>query len=219
MKEDANAPFESHLQATSGGCENVHLRVNHTICMRAEIGPKRDRALARAGCYFDGDATACGVNAFAICEERGILFIGRDCARRVQTSALRPRHYGRKTTNPSVVLQGKYGLCRSARNEGHSVALSRVRVSAPCALTFPCATATRLIAASLAMTVDIVSRSRGVDRPPLNFERAGRPGARCTRGLACRMREQNPHEHAQAQRKHSGLPCAVELRLMASASR
>jgi hypothetical protein len=42
--------------------------------MRAEIGPKRDRALAWAGCYFDGGATVCGVNAFAICEERGILF-------------------------------------------------------------------------------------------------------------------------------------------------
>jgi hypothetical protein len=42
--------------------------------MRAEIRPKRDRALARAGCYFDGGATVCGVNAFLICEERGICF-------------------------------------------------------------------------------------------------------------------------------------------------
>ena len=108
-------------------CENDRLQVDHTFRMPAKVGPKRVHALARAGCYFGGGATVCGVNAFAICEERGILFIGRDCARRVQTSALRPRHYGRKTTNPSVVLQGKYGLCRSARNEGHSVALSRVR--------------------------------------------------------------------------------------------
>lgn len=27
--------------------------------MPAEIGPKRDRSLARTGCYFDGDAAAC----------------------------------------------------------------------------------------------------------------------------------------------------------------
>jgi hypothetical protein len=47
--------------------------------------------------------------------------------------------------------------------------------------------------ATLAMTVDTVSPSRGADRPrfaisfvPLEIQRAqGRPGARCTRGLAC----------------------------------
>jgi hypothetical protein len=38
--------------------------------MPAEIGPKRDRALAQAGCYFDGGAAMCGVNAFSICRER-----------------------------------------------------------------------------------------------------------------------------------------------------
>jgi len=42
--------------------------------MPAEIGLKRDRALARTGCQFDGDATMCGANAFAICGERGICF-------------------------------------------------------------------------------------------------------------------------------------------------
>jgi hypothetical protein len=43
------------------GCENVCLQVNHTMGMPAKVGPKRDRALARAGCYFDGSAATCGV--------------------------------------------------------------------------------------------------------------------------------------------------------------
>jgi hypothetical protein len=42
--------------------------------MPAEIGLKRDRALARTGCQFDGDAAMYGANAFAICGERGICF-------------------------------------------------------------------------------------------------------------------------------------------------
>jgi hypothetical protein len=52
--------------------------------------------------------------------------------------------------------------------------------------------------ASLAMTVDIVSRSRDADRPSFAssfalFENRaqGRPGACCTRGLACDLRKQN----------------------------
>ena len=52
--------------------------------------------------------------------------------------------------------------------------------------------------AALAMTVDTVSRSRGADRPrfagefpALSKQRAqGRPGACCTRGLACDLRKQ-----------------------------
>jgi hypothetical protein len=39
--------------------------------MPAKIGPKRDGALARTGCYFDGGAAMCGVNAFSICGESG----------------------------------------------------------------------------------------------------------------------------------------------------
>jgi hypothetical protein len=39
----------------------------------------------------------------------------------------------------------------------------------------------------------------------------GRPGARCTRGLACKMHIAKTHTSIQVQRKHSGLPCAVVL--------
>jgi hypothetical protein len=42
--------------------------------MPAKIGLKRDRALARTGCQFDGDAAMYGANAFAICGEHGICF-------------------------------------------------------------------------------------------------------------------------------------------------
>jgi hypothetical protein len=114
--------------------------------MRAEIRPKRDRALARAGCYFDGGATVCGVNAFAICEERGNLF--RSTRLRVQSSdfASRPRHYGRKAMKPFIAPQAKYGLRRSARNERHIVALSGSRIRASRS-EIPARTAARLIVA------------------------------------------------------------------------
>jgi hypothetical protein len=42
VEAGANAPSKSRLQATFGGCENDRLRVNHTICMPAKIGLKRD---------------------------------------------------------------------------------------------------------------------------------------------------------------------------------
>jgi len=46
-------------------------------------------------------------------------------------------------------------------------------------------------------------------------ERAqGRPGARCTRGLACKDAQSKTHTSIQVQRKHSGLPCAMVLRLI-----
>ena len=49
---------------------------------------------------------------------------------------------------------------------------------------------------------------------PLSKSRAqGRPGARCTRGLACICAHKNAHTSIQVQRKHSGLPCAVALRV------
>ena len=38
------------------------------------------------------------------------------------------------------------------------------------------------------------ARGLHLDVPPLKREQ-GRPGARCTRGLACQMRKQNAHEH------------------------
>jgi hypothetical protein len=37
--------------------------------MPAEIGPKRDCALARAGCYFDSSTTVCGAEVFALRRE------------------------------------------------------------------------------------------------------------------------------------------------------
>jgi hypothetical protein len=41
-------------------------------------------------------------------------------------------------------------------------------------------------------------------------ERArGRPGARCTRGLACKSSKQKTHTSIQVQRKQSGLPRAM----------
>ena len=39
------------------------------------------------------------------------------------------------------------------------------------------------------------------------------PGARCTRGLVCKLCEET-HTSIQVQRKHSGIPCAMVLRLM-----
>jgi hypothetical protein len=60
VEAGANAPPKSRLQVTFGGCENDRLRINHTMHMPAKIGPKRVRALARAGCYFDSSAATCG---------------------------------------------------------------------------------------------------------------------------------------------------------------
>ena len=46
-------------------------------------------------------------------------------------------------------------------------------------------------------------------------ERArGRPGARCTRGLMCHDAQAKMHMSIQVQRKHSGLPRAMALRLI-----
>ena len=64
----------------------------------------------------------------------------------------------------------------------------------------------------------MTSRSRRVfSREVLSFlpalfkERAqGKPGARCTRGLACK-KGRRAHTSIQVQRKQSGLPCAMGL--------
>ena len=51
-------------------------------------------------------------------------------------------------------------------------------------------------------------------------ERAqGRPGARCTRGLACKGSKQKSHTSIQVQRKQSGLPCAMVLQLISCSPR
>jgi hypothetical protein len=39
------------------------------------------------------------------------------------------------------------------------------------------------------------------------------PGARCTRGLVCKLCEET-HTSIQVQRRQSGIPCAMALRLM-----
>ncbi len=80
--------------------------------------------------------------------------------------------------------------------------------------------------ASLAMTADTVSRSRGALRPSFagNFppspkQRAqGMPGARCTRGLVCDGVEDGAHEHT-GQRRASDIPCAMALRLITRSPR
>ncbi len=40
------------------------------------------------------------------------------------------------------------------------------------------------------------------------------PGARCTRGLACKWQYEKAHTSIQVQRKQSGIPCAMALRFM-----
>ena len=40
------------------------------------------------------------------------------------------------------------------------------------------------------------------------------PGARCTRGLVCKNAQKETHTSIQVQRRQSGIPCAMVLRLM-----
>ena len=40
------------------------------------------------------------------------------------------------------------------------------------------------------------------------------PGARCTRGLVCKIAQRKAHTSIQVQRRQSGIPCAMALRLM-----
>jgi hypothetical protein len=57
-------------------------------------------------------------------------------------------------------------------------------------------------------------------RSPQKIERAqGRPGARCTRGLMCKCICKKTHMSIQVQRKQSGLPCAMALRLISCSPR
>src|SRR2546427_6460039 len=72
----------------------------------------------------------------------------------------------------------------------------------------------------------MTSPSRGALRPrfassfgPRKMRAQGRPGACCTRGLACQCtRQKATHEHT-GQLEHSGLPCAMALRLTSCSSR
>src|ERR1700744_1162544 len=47
----------------------------------------------------------------------------------------------------------------------------------------------------------------------------GRPGARCTRDLVCKYVHQETHTSIQVQRRQSGLPCAMVLRLISRSPR
>ena len=44
------------------------------------------------------------------------------------------------------------------------------------------------------------------------------PGARCTRGLVCKVAQKCAHEHT-GERKHSDIPCAMALRLITCSPR
>ena len=194
-KRTRTRPSRAVCKRHFGGCENVRLRVDHTMRMPAKVGPKRDRALARAGCYFDGSAATCGArDECSICEESG------DCVRASEIvmlawgvfSALRPLHVIASEAKQSILSLRRRMDCF----------------------------------ASLAMTVDTVSPSRDVIRPRFassfvaqKSEGAGKTG--CT--LHPRSRVPNAqtkmHTSIQVQRKHSGLPCAMALRLIASSPR
>ena len=57
------------------------------------------------------------------------------------------------------------------------------------------------------------------ERPAPERSRAqGKPDARCTRGLVCKMRRKT-HTSIQVQRRQSGFPCAVVLRLITRSPR
>ena len=67
---------------------------------------------------------------------------------------------------------------------------------------------------------DMPSRSRGAICPrfalrcPSEKREQGMPGARCTRGLVCKFAQRKAHTSIQVQRRQSGIPCAMALRLM-----
>src|SRR5450631_108399 len=51
-----------------------------------------------------------------------------------------------------------------------------------------------------------------VDRhPPKNKRAQGKPDARCTRGLVCKVAQRKTHTSIQVKRRQSGLPCAMVL--------
>jgi hypothetical protein len=45
------------------------------------------------------------------------------------------------------------------------------------------------------------------------------PDARCTRGLVCKYVRKKTHTSIQVQRRHSGIPCAMALRLTSRSPR
>jgi hypothetical protein len=68
--------------SASGVCADVNdrLQVNNTFRMPAKVGPKRVRALARAGCYFDSSAATCGGCVLDLQERVTIVFVRSRCS-------------------------------------------------------------------------------------------------------------------------------------------
>jgi hypothetical protein len=54
---------------------------------------------------------------------------------------------------------------------------------------------------------------------PRNKREQGMPDARCTRGLVCKAVRKKTHTSIQVQRRHSGIPCAMALRLTSRSPR
>ena len=54
---------------------------------------------------------------------------------------------------------------------------------------------------------------------PRKQREQGMPDARCTRGPACKMGKRKTHTSIQVQRRHSGIPCAMALRLTSRSPR
>ncbi len=73
-------------------------------------------------------------------------------------------------------------------------------------------------------TADVRRRSRGTMLPelcvvPPKRREQGMPDARCTRGLVCKIVRKKAHTSIQVQRRHSGIPCAMVLRLTSRSPR
>jgi len=92
--------------------------------MPAKVGPKRVRALARAGCYFDSSAATCGAGCVLDRGESG------ESVRPMKVVTLRPilviasQRVGAKrrpmtgSTKLSIVRQVETWMLRFARNDG-----------------------------------------------------------------------------------------------------
>ena len=73
-------------------------------------------------------------------------------------------------------------------------------------------------------TADMRPHSRGTISPefcvvPPKRREQGMPDARCTRGLVCKDVRKKTHTSIQVQRRHSGIPCAMALRLTSRSPR
>jgi hypothetical protein len=73
-------------------------------------------------------------------------------------------------------------------------------------------------------TADVRPHSRGTILPefcvvPREKREQGMPDARCTRGLVCKDVRKKTHTSIQVQRRHSGIPCAMALRLTSRSPR